>query len=74
MALVCALLTFDVAAECPAAEEGAGTIDSAVIRITAESMVPAPSSAAGHSAATSKVSSAHTSANTAQVGKWLLTV
>ena len=33
VALVCALLTFDAAAECPAAEAGAGTIDSAVIRV-----------------------------------------
>ena len=33
MALVCLLLTLDVAAECPAAEEGAGTIESAVIRV-----------------------------------------
>ena len=33
VALVCALLAFDAAAECPAAEEGAGTIDSAVIRV-----------------------------------------
>lgn len=33
VALVCLLLTLDVAAECPAAEEGAGTIESAVIRV-----------------------------------------
>jgi len=33
VALVCLLLTLDVAAECPAAAEGAGTIESAVIRV-----------------------------------------
>ena len=33
MALVCALLALDAAAECPAAEAGAGTIESAVIRV-----------------------------------------
>jgi len=33
VALVCLLLTLDVAAECPTAEEGVGTIESAVIRV-----------------------------------------
>ena len=33
LALVCALLAFDVAAECPAAAEDAGTIESALIRV-----------------------------------------
>ena len=33
MALVFALLAFDVASECPAAEEGAGAIETAVIRV-----------------------------------------
>ena len=33
VALMCALLTPDAAAECPAAEEGAGAIESAVIRV-----------------------------------------
>ena len=33
VALVCALLAFDAAAECPATEKDAGTIESAVIRV-----------------------------------------
>jgi len=33
VALVCALLTLDAAAECPTAEEGAGAIETAVIRV-----------------------------------------
>jgi len=33
VALVCALLTLDAAAECPTAEEGAGAIESDVIRV-----------------------------------------
>jgi len=33
VALVCLLLALDAAAECPAAEEGAHTIESDVIRV-----------------------------------------